>query len=523
MRDESLSPPLDAALFDMDGVVTDTADAHAAAWKRLFDAYLSKRAEKPGTDFVPFDMEHDYRRFVDGMPRYDGVKTFLQSRGIELPFGGPDDAPDRESICGLGNRKDQFFQEWLQSHPVRTYPGTLALLERMRGCGIKLGVFSASRNAGEVLKRAEVLDMFDARFDGTDLARLGLPGKPEPAMLNALAKQLGVAPSHAAVVEDAVAGVQAAVRGGFGFVVGIDRGHYAEALALNGASIVVGDAGELRLGEDRRLGARTIDNVPSVQDHWSEIAARVRAAEPAVFLDYDGTLTPIVPDPDQALLDSKTREALAMLSERVPVTIVSGRDLRKLHEFVGLESIYYVASHGFELAGPGGSHQVVEGAQAYEAELDRAERALGVALKDIAGYSIERKAFAMAVHFRRVADADVVTVERAVHGVLAAHPRLRMGGGKKVFELLPAIRWNKGEAVSSLVEKLGLDSDKVLPIYVGDDLTDEDAFRILGTRGIGVVVRDGARRTSAGYGLAGPEEVRAFLMRLATLLDGSAS
>ena len=112
MRNESLSPPLDAALFDMDGVVTDTADAHAAAWKRLFDAYLSKRAQKPGAEFVPFDLVHDYRRFVDGMPRYDGVRTFLQSRGIELPFGCPDDAPDRESVCGLGNRKDHFFRNF---------------------------------------------------------------------------------------------------------------------------------------------------------------------------------------------------------------------------------------------------------------------------------------------------------------------------------------------------------------------------------------------------------------------------
>jgi alpha,alpha-trehalase len=523
MSDHSVSPSLDAALFDMDGVVTDTADAHAAAWKRLFDDYLSERAEGLGIEFVPFDIDHDYRRYVDGMPRYDGAKTFILSRGVELPFGSPDDAPDRETVCGLGNRKDRFFREWLQSHAVRTYPATLALLERMRDCGIKLGVFSASRNAGEVLKRARVLERFDARLDGTDLARLGLPGKPDPAMLLALAEQLGVAPSHAAVIEDAVAGVEAGVRGGFGFVVGIDRGRNADALSSNGASIVVGDAGELRLREDRRLEARTVENVPSVRDHWSEIEARIRAAEPVVFLDYDGTLTPIVPDPDQAFLDEQMREAVAMLSKRIPVAVVSGRDLRKLREFVGLESVYYAASHGFEFAGPTGFHEIVEGAQAYQDELDRAQSALDVALKDIPGHSIERKAFAMAVHFRRVADADVAAVERAVDDVIAAHPRLRKGGGKKVFEILPAMRWDKGEAVSSLLERMGLDPDKALAIYVGDDLTDEDAFRILGTRGVGVVVRDGARRTSAGYGLPGPEDVRGFLTRLATLLDNNGS
>ena len=233
-----VSPRLDAVLFDMDGVVTDTAEAHAGAWKQLFDEYLCARALRTGGEFVCFDADADYRRFVDGMPRYDGVRSFLASRGIELPEGSPDDACDRESVCGLGNRKDGFFRQWLEEHAVRTFPGTLALMDDLRRNGIGAGIFSASRNAEDVLRRADVLGLFDARFDGSDLAHHGLPGKPHPAMLLALADRLGVAPGRAAVIEDAVAGVQAGARGKFGFVVGIDRGACGDTLASNGAHLV---------------------------------------------------------------------------------------------------------------------------------------------------------------------------------------------------------------------------------------------------------------------------------------------
>lgn len=517
---DAASPRLEAVLFDMDGVVTDTAEAHANAWKRLFDDYLAEHARSEGGKLVPFDAESDYRRFVDGMPRYDGVRSFLASRGIALPEGSPGDPPGRESVCGLGNRKDRFFHEWLEQHTVRTFPGTLALLDALRQNGIGAGVFSASRNAEDVLTRAGVLGCFDARFDGTDLESGDLAGKPDPAMLLALAERLGVAPGRAAVVEDAVAGVRAGARGRFAFVVGIDRGGNEDALATNGADVVVADAGELAL-EAARLTVRTVDKVPSLGDHWSEIEACIRAEEPVVFLDYDGTLTDIVEDPDEAFLPEETRAVLALLAQTLPVAVVSGRDLGKVRDFVALDSVYYAASHGFEIAGPGGLHEIARGADSYVAALDEIERELRPALEGIRGHSIERKAFAMAVHYRRVADGDVAAVERVVDHTLASFPRLRKTNGKKVFEIVPAMRWNKGEAVKWLLERMGLEWGKTLPVYVGDDLTDEDAFRMLSRRGIGVVVREGARPTSARYGIAGPADVRAFLARLAALVRGN--
>jgi trehalose 6-phosphate phosphatase len=228
--DAPLPGRLEAVLFDMDGVITDTAKAHAAAWKRLFDEYLQERIARSGEAFHPFDVRYDYRKFVDGKSRSDGVKGFLDSRGIDLPYGTRDDGPECETVCGLGNRKDRYFNAWLDDHQVRAYPGTLKLIQDLQHAHVKTAVFSASRNAESVLRNAGVLDLFQARVDGTDLVRLQLRGKPDPAMLLEAARRLGVTPAHTAVVEDAIAGVKAGVRGGFGLVIGVARGDFGDDL-----------------------------------------------------------------------------------------------------------------------------------------------------------------------------------------------------------------------------------------------------------------------------------------------------
>ena len=506
--------PLAAVLFDMDGVVTDTADAHAAAWKRLFDAFLEQWSARRGTSFEPFDIESDYRAYVDGKPRYDGVASFLAARGIELPRGEPDDDPARETVCGLGNRKNGYFREWLEAHRVRTYPATLALIARLRAAGVGVAVFSASRNCAAVLRNAGVLDRFDARVDGNDLAELGLPGKPDPAMLAEAARRLGAAPGRTAVLEDSVAGVRAGAAGGFRPVVGIDRGDYGHALAEGGADIVVRDAGELRLDADAGLAAKRLDAIPSARERVAELRARTGAGRPAVFLDYDGTLTPIVDDPAAATLPQAMRATLAGLAERWPVAVISGRGLEDLRERVGLDDLVYAGSHGFELAGPGFAF-TAEHAEEFLPALDAAEAALRERLAGIEGHQVERKRFAVAVHYRRLADpADAARVERAVDAVLAEQPRLRKGHGKKVFQVQPRLAWDKGRAVTWLLGRLGLDGDDVVPLYIGDDLTDEDAFRALSGRGIGVVLRDGERTTAADYALDDPDDVRRFLEAL---------
>ncbi|MFC3608779.1 beta-phosphoglucomutase family hydrolase [Stutzerimonas tarimensis] len=236
----SLSPrDYDAVLFDLDGVLTQTASVHAAAWKRLFDDFLRQRASETGVDFVPFDANADYRRYVDGKLRQDGVASFLHSRGIALPEGNPEDPPQVPSVHGLGRRKDQHFLAQLQQHGIETYPAAIDLVRRLRQQQVRTAVVSSSRNCATVLEAAGIAELFDVRVDGTDLARLNLAGKPAPDGFLQAARELGVEPSRAVVIEDAEAGVAAGRAGGFGWVIGVDLGGQAEALIEAGADAVV--------------------------------------------------------------------------------------------------------------------------------------------------------------------------------------------------------------------------------------------------------------------------------------------
>lgn len=232
-----------AVLFDLDGVVTDTASVHMAAWKTMFDEVLRARAADAGEEPVLFD-EADYQRDVDGKPRYDGVRSFLRTRGIELPEGDISDPPDADTVHGLGNRKNDLVQELLADGVV-VYPGTLRLVERLRARGVPLAIVSSSRNAGAVLAAAGIADLFDDRVDGEVAVAEGLPGKPAPDTFLAAAERLGVPAADAVVVEDAVSGVQAGRAGGFGLVVGVDREGDPRRLRDAGADVVVADLAEL--------------------------------------------------------------------------------------------------------------------------------------------------------------------------------------------------------------------------------------------------------------------------------------
>jgi beta-phosphoglucomutase family hydrolase len=233
-----------ACLFDLDGVLTETAKVHAAAWKEMFDGYLRDRATRTDEDFVPFD-GRDYDTYVDGKPRYDGVRSFLASRGIELPEGKPDDPPSAETIHGLGNRKNEIVLRMIRAQGVEAYPGSRRYLEAARDAGLRRAVVSSSSNCRDVLVAAGIEDFFDARIDGIVAEREHLKGKPAPDTYLAAAKTLGVTPDAAAVFEDALAGVEAGRAGGFACVVGVDRAGQADALREHGASIVVGDLAEL--------------------------------------------------------------------------------------------------------------------------------------------------------------------------------------------------------------------------------------------------------------------------------------
>jgi alpha,alpha-trehalase len=230
----------DAAVFDLDGVVTFTARVHAAAWKQLFDDYLRSREQRFGEPFRPFDAEADYRAYVDGKPRYDGVQSFLESRGITLPWGTPSDGPAWETVCGLGNRKNELFTAKIREVGVEVDQEAVHFIRQLRERGVRVGLASSSKNAVPIVESVGLRDLFEQVVDGVVSERLGLRGKPEPDIFLTCLQKLGrIAPARALVVEDAIAGVEAGRLGGFGLVLGVDRHGEATALRDHGADLVV--------------------------------------------------------------------------------------------------------------------------------------------------------------------------------------------------------------------------------------------------------------------------------------------
>jgi beta-phosphoglucomutase family hydrolase len=234
-----------ACLFDLDGVLTETAKVHAAAWKEMFDAYLRARADKSGEAFVPFDEAADYATYVDGKTRADGTRSFLEARHIDLPDGSPDDLPGAATVTGLGNAKNQIVLRKIKQDGVEAYEGSVRFVRAARAGGLRRAVVSSSANCADVLEAAGIAELFETRVDGVVIQTEHLAGKPPPDTYLAAARALGVEPYQAAVFEDALAGVEAGRAGGFGFVVGVDRVGQADALRAHGADVVVADLAEL--------------------------------------------------------------------------------------------------------------------------------------------------------------------------------------------------------------------------------------------------------------------------------------
>jgi trehalose-phosphatase len=516
-----------AAILDLDGVMTRTASVHARAWKEMFDAFLQSRPARPDEDRSPFSIEYDYARYVDGKPRFDGVRSFLDSRGIELPEGDDGSAHD-DTIRGLGDRKNEIFLALLEREPVQVYGDAVEQVGRWRVRGLPVALITSSRNGRRILASAGLEGLFDVIVDGVDSERLGIAGKPAPDIFLHAARELGVEPAEAIVVEDAIAGVEAGRAGGFGLVVGVAR-NGGDGLSEAGADIVVRDLRQLDEDLPRpaegALGAEAAEegpnsHRPSGLARIDEIFDRLGDRRLALFLDYDGTLTPIVRRPEEATLTPRMREMLRRLADRVFVAIVSGRDLEDVRRMVGLEDLHYAGSHGYDVAGPDGLRMEQEGARDFLPDLDSVQRRLEADLADVAGAWVERKRFAIAVHFREAAIGDEERVERIVDEARTEHPRLRKKGGKKIFELQPDVPWDKGAAVRWLLERLDLAGPEVLPVYIGDDVTDEDAFRVLEKTGIGVRVGPSHEPTRAHYTLRDTAELETFFDHLLRRMPG---
>lgn len=492
--------PYQAVIADMDSVLTRMTSLHERAWQRTFDDYLQERNQKTGEQHTEFS-HSDYRQYLDGELRYQGAAKFLASRHIELPSGEPGDSPSAESICGLGNRKERVLMELLEREGVAVFEDALSSLRRWRLGGLKLAAISASCNCRNVLRLIELENYLDVIVDGELARELKMSGKAD-LMLEA-ARQLEVEPSNTVVLEDTATGIRAGSKSGFGLVIGVNRNHHAAELENAGAYAVVRNLTALRF--PRRL--------PSALDSLDVLAARQPGAPLAVFLDFDGTLTPIVDHPGKAAISNAMLETVKSLAAVCTVGIISGRDRKDLESRVGIEGILYAGSHGLDIAGPGYQKSLPE-AEAAIPDVDRAEIRLREALEGISGVIIERKRFAVAVHYRNVrSDVGIQQVKRVVDGVLG-DTNLRKRHGKRVLELEPAVDWDKGHAVEWLMETTEIDPNNVLVIYIGDDETDEDVFAALAGKGVSVRVGEEVSTSLADYRLAEPEDVQVLLQRL---------
>ena len=511
----------DAVVFDLDGVVTLTASVHAAAWKQLFDEHLERRAKETGEPFVPFDLASDYHSYVDGKPRIEGVKSFLSSRRIVLPEGSPGDSPDEPTAWGLGNRKNGYFQQVLKEKGAEVDERTVAFIHRLREEGIRIAVASSSKNCGPILDRAGLTDLFEARVDGVVSEEIGLKGKPNPDIFVEAARRVGATPARTVVVEDAISGVQAGRAGDFGLVIGIDRVGAAVALREHGADLVLESFDDRSLDMVSAWFSHRNERRPFALREWPEISKRLEGKRPALFLDYDGTLTPIVSRPELAVLSDNSRSILDRLAASFPTAIISGRGRDDVERLVGLPDLAYAGSHGFDIVGPGGAAVGHAVADWIEPVMGRVAEMVKPQLEGIDGTLVEEKRFSIAVHYRLADEASVPRVESIIDEAVASDARLKKAYGKKVFEVRPDVDWDKGKALLFLVEALGLDGPDVVPFYIGDDVTDEDAFEVLRECGIGVLVSETPRPTAATYWVQAPWEVYALFERLLSL-EGAA-
>ncbi|MDD4866345.1 MAG: trehalose-phosphatase [Mycobacterium sp.] len=393
------------------------------------------------------------------------------------------------------------------------FGATVDLARKLQGVDIAAAAYSSSPKCRQALKAAGIDDLFGICIDGVAGER-GTVEPPDPTVLleatRRLSRRLGVRPQRCVVVENSHAGVAAGRGGGFALVIGIDPTGSADDLARNGADVVVADLADVAV----RTGDKRISELPNALMSYGQLIGITSARESMLFLDYDGTLSPLVADPGAATLVDGAAEALDLVAAACPVAVLSGRDLADIRTRVGTPGLWYAGSHGFELAGPDGTYHQNEAAAAYMPVLEQAAAELCDTLAQIPGVRVEHRRFAVAVHYREVAPGRVGEIVAATHR-LGQRAGLRVTSGRMLVELRPDIDWDKGTALTWIRDRVEA-TGSLMPIYIGDDLTDEDAFDTVRFDGVGIVVRhdeDGDRKTAASFTLQTPDQVREFLQR----------
>jgi len=513
-----MSNHIKAAIFDLDGVITDTATTHAKAWKLMFDHYNDRRRNEGKEPYETFTIEDDYLQYVDGKPRYMGVKDFLGSRNVELPFGNQEDTPDMETVCGLGNMKNKMFLEIVKNEGVEILEENVRKAKEWKKAGIRTAIVSSSKNCQMILQAVQLEDLFETRIDGLISVDKNYKGKPAPDIFVKAAENLGIVPADALIVEDALAGVEAGRNGRFGLVIGIAKEEHEEEMKQHGADIVVERLTHLPVNI---IPLRAPEKLGSALAHFKEIRHQYKDHDVYLFLDYDGTLTPIVEDYKAAFLSEEMRGLIRSYSKTNPTAVITGRDLQDIRELVKLDELHYAGSHGFELIGPDGFIFENEEAKKSLKKIAEAADRIKEATSMIDGVKFERKKFALAVHYRQVDKHLESKVKNIVNDIIDQYPEIKSGKGKKVIELKPNFDWHKGKSLRILLERmLKNTSNEAFIFYIGDDITDEDAFFEILDDGIGILVGDHGQKTFAGYHLNDVDEVKTFLEKLFEDLKG---
>jgi alpha,alpha-trehalase len=388
----------------------------------------------------------------------------------------------------------------------KTRSSAMSLARELKACHIKTALVTAGTKGSPLCTLTGLSEAFDKQVQGG------------PEGLLKAAQLLEAQPGRTAILDSTRAGVQAARAGQFGVIVGFKHMTSPGTLKTDGADFVVADLCDLPIKMRNGLIKRNIIALPSGLEHRQDLFRQVHDKSVIVFLDYDGTLTPIVDRPELAILPDNTRETLRELAKHCTVGVISGRDRVNVQQMVNVDSLIYAGSHGFDISGPKNWKMQHEIGTQFLPILDQVEASLHEHLDSIVGTLIERKKFSVAVHYRLVGSQDLHAVRSAVEAVLSQHPDLRTIHGKKLYDLQPGIDWDKGKALTWLLEALNIPRDRVVTFFFGDDVTDEDAFRVLQDESIGMIVEDISQYTYATYRLNNPEEVDQFLRHLTNFI-----
>jgi len=401
-----------------------------------------------------------------------------------------------------------------------------------------MGVASSSKNCKEILETAKIEKFFKTRVDGVVSVEMGLKGKPESDIFTTAAFNLGTIPAESIVVEDATSGVEAGRNGGFGLVIGLARENNQKELLANGADLVVTDLAEINLELIEQWFHKKPRNLFQSWDKDSEKIESLEGKEKTTkaiinpfyflsgkshffsgkkivfFLDYDGTLTPIVSRPELAVISSDMQDTVKKLSQKYTTAIVSGRMREDVEKLVGISGLIYAGSHGFDIKGPEVT-MVKPQAEKSIPLVSKVIEKLKKELAGIVGVIIEEKKFSTAVHYRLVKEEEkILKIRNLVREIIQENKTLRLMEGKKVFEILPAIDWNKGKAVRWVMDSLGINWQDYSVVYIGDDTTDEDAFRTVCTRGTSILVSDKDKVSAADFMVSSPKEVKELFERI---------